>query len=279
MRILVTGSSGQLGAVIAEKLRSNHSILGIDLVPGEYTTHVSSITDRERVFSLCKEVDAIIHTASLHAPHIKSHSKDAFIDFNMRGTLNLLETAVKQGISRFVYTSTTSLYGHAMVPHTKAVWVTEELIPEPRDIYDITKIAAENLCQLFSLNHNLSTISLRISRFFPESDYLMAIYRLYRGIDVRDAADAHILALHTQTEGYDVFNISAPTQFAEDEMEQLLQDAPSVILRHFPTIDKTFLARGWQLPQSIDRVYVTEKAANKLKFSPKFNFEEFLKFL
>jgi len=278
MRILLTGSSGQLGAAIAEKLSSDHSILGIDLAPGEHTTHVGSITDRELVFSLCKGVDSIIHTASLHAPHLNSHSKKAFIDVNVQGTLNLLEAAVKHGIHRFVYTSTTSLYGHAMVPHEKAVWVTEELIPEPRDIYDITKIATENLCRLFSLNHNLSAISLRVSRFFPESEYLMAIYRLYRGIDVGDAAEAHILALNTDTEGFDVFNISALSPFVEDETEPLLQDAPSVILRHFPAIDKAFLERGWRLPQGIDRVYVTEKAAKILKFNPKFNFKEFLKF-
>lgn len=277
MRILVTGSSGQIGSVIAKKLSSDHALIGIDPVDGEYTTHVASITDRECVYSLCKGVDAIIHTASLHAPHLNSHSKESFIDINIQGTLNLLEAAVKHEIPRLVYTSTTSLYGFAMVPHEKAVWVTEELSPEPRDIYDITKITAENLCHLFSLNTNVKVISLRVSRFFTESDYLMAIFRLYRGIDVRDAADAHILALHAGIEGYDVFNISAKSPFAENEMEQLHRDAPGILLRYFPAIEKTFKERGWQLPQSIDRVYVTDKAEQKLKFRPKFNFEEFLK--
>jgi nucleoside-diphosphate-sugar epimerase len=54
---------------------------------------------------------------------------------------NLLEAALENGAKRFVYTSTTSLYGHAMVSPEKAVWVTERLVPQPRDIYDVTKIA------------------------------------------------------------------------------------------------------------------------------------------
>jgi len=279
MRILVTGSSGQIGSLIVKKLGSTHSVRGIDLIPGKHTTHVRSITDRAVLFPLCKDIDAIVHTASLHAPHINSHSKDEFVDINIQGTLNLLEAAVEHGIRRFVYTSTTSLYGYAMVPQKRAVWVSEELVPEPRDIYDITKIAAENLCKLFSFNHGLSCISLRVSRFFQESDYFMAIYRLYRGIDSRDAADAHILAVHALTEGYDVFNISALSPFAEEETEQLLLDAPGVLIRHFPALDKIFLKRGWKFPQSIDRVYVTDKAVERLKFNPKFNFEELLKSL
>jgi len=276
MQILVTGTSGQIGSVIAGMLSSDHAVVGVDLIPGKHTTNIGNLSDRAFIFSVTKDMDVVIHAASLHAPHIKEYTPEAFIDTNVKGTQTLLEASIKNRIQRFIYTSTTSLYGYAMVPSEKAVWVTESLRPKPRDIYDVTKIAAENMCRLMSETHGLPCLSLRISRFFPEPVHLMVIYRLYRGIDVRDAAAAHILALEADISGYDVFNISARSPFSEDEMPELLHDAPSVIWRLFPSLEELFAQQGWKLPQSIDRVYVIEKAEKHLGYRPKYNFNEYL---
>lgn len=277
MRILVTGTSGQIGSVIASMLSSEHNVIGIDLVPGKMTTHEGDIADPDFILSVTQGIKAVIHTSSLHAPHLKEYSAEDFVRTNIKGTLNLLEASIKNSVRRFVYTSTTSLYGHAMNPSKKAVWVTEELVPEPRDIYDETKIAAENLCRSFSEKHGLPCLSLRVSRFFPEPEYLMAVYRLYRGVDVRDAAQAHILALQSEIKDYDVFNISARSPFSENETHELLYDAPAVLLRHFPSLDKLFVQRGWKLPKSIDRVYVIQKAEMHLGYRPEHNFKDYLK--
>jgi len=276
MRILVTGTSGQIGSVIAEMLSSEHSVVGVDLTPAKHTTRVGNLIDRDFIFSVVKGINIVVHTASLHAPHIKEYPPEAFIDTNIKGTQTLLEASIKNRIHRFIYTSTTSLYGYSMVPAKKAVWVTEELRPKPRDIYDVTKIAAENMCRLMSETHGLPCLSLRVSRFFPEPEYLMAIYRLYRGVDVRDAAAAHILAMEVDIGGYDVFNVSARSPFSEDETPELLHDAPSVLRRRFPSIDELFAQKGWELPQSIDRVYVIEKAEKHLGYRPKYNFDTYL---
>ncbi len=276
MRILVTGTSGQIGSVIAEMLSSDHSVVGVDLTPAKHTTQVGNLSDRDFIFSVVKGINIVVHTASLHAPHIKKYSPQAFIDTNIKGTQTLLEASIKNGIRRFIYTSTTSLYGYSMVPSKKAVWVTEDLRPKPRDIYDVTKIAAENMCRVMSETHGLPCLSLRVSRFFPEPEYLMAIYRLYRGVDVRDAAAAHILAMQAKIGGYDVFNVSARSPFSEDETPELFHDAPSVLRHHFPSIDELFAQKGWELPQSIDRVYVIEKAEKLLRYRPKYNFDTYL---
>ncbi|MFC2164832.1 NAD-dependent epimerase/dehydratase family protein [Acidobacteriota bacterium] len=273
MRILVTGSSGQLGAAISSMLSGRHSVRGVDLLPGKFTTNVGNITDRDFVFSATENVEYLIHTGSLHAPQLDTHSKEEFIDTNIIGTLNLLEASIENGIRRFVYSSTTSLYGYAMVSTKKAVWVTEDLLPKPRDIYDVTKIAAEGLCEMFAQKYGLPCISLRISRFFSESEYLITIYRLFRGVDVRDAALAHILAMSAETEGFGAFNISALSPFARDETYDLFHDAASVLLRHFPDIGSLFAKKGWTLPESIDRVYSIEKAIKILNYRPSFNFD------
>jgi nucleoside-diphosphate-sugar epimerase len=163
-----------------------------------------------------------------------------------------------------------------MVPQDQAVWVTEALTPRPRDIYDITKITAEELCRHFALSMGLSTICLRTARFFPEPPELMALYRLYRGVDVRDAAAAHVLALTYQDLLFEVFNIAAPSPFLESDMPALLQDAPSVLQERVPEAVQVFAQRGWRLPTSIDRVYVIEKAKQQLKYRPVYTFQKYI---
>jgi UDP-glucose 4-epimerase len=276
MRILITGSSGQLGSEIARQLSSQHDIIGIDMVEGVWTHQRVDIVDREAVRRLMKGIDAVIHIASLHAPHLITVSKQAFIDVNITGTLNLLEDATEGGVRRFVYTSSTSLYGHALIPHEQAVWVTEELPPQPRDMYDITKRAAEDLCQHFARGRGLPTICLRTSRFFPEPPPLVALYRLYRGGDVRDAAKAHVLAVSNQEILFDVFNISAQSPFAQRDLPALVRDAPSVLRNKAPEAFFLFRQQGWTVPQSIDRVYVIERAYQQLGYRPRYSYPEYL---
>jgi UDP-glucose 4-epimerase len=277
MRILITGSSGQLGVEIARQLSAQHDIVGIDLVAGAWTHHRVNIVDREAVRSLMKGIDAVIHIASLHAPHLATESSQAFIDVNITGMLNLLEAATDERIRRFVYTSTTSLYGFALIPDAQAVWVTEELTPQPRDMYDITKRAAEDLCQHFAHAYGLPTICLRTSRFFPEAVPLMAFYRLYRGVDVRDVARAHVLAVTNEEILFDIFNISAQSPFEPGDLPALLHDAPSVLRSKVPEALSFFTQQGWTLPRSIDRVYVIERARRQLGYQPRYNFQEYLR--
>ena len=274
-RILITGSAGRLGTAIARRLAGTHAVVGLDEMPGEHTTHVGSVADRALVFDLVQGADAVIHTASLHAPHVGQRSREAFVDINIKGTLHLLEASASAGVSRFVYTSTTSLYGHAMVPREQAVWVTETLAPRPRDIYDITKIAAEQLCQDFAAA-GLPAICLRTSRFWNEPLQHQAIYRLYRGVDVEDAAYAHILALQAPATLSGIFNISAQSPFHERDTAALLRDARAVIRAYHPQAEALFLTRGWALPERIDRVYVIEKAKEALGYAPRRNFDFFL---
>lgn len=279
MNVLITGSSGQLGSEIARDLSKDNNVLGIDVLKGEFTQSYVNITDERRIKDLCEseKIEAIVHTASLHAPHVKTHSKNRFVDVNINGTLHLLQTAADCGISKFVYTSTTSLYGSAMQDEKKAVWVTEDLIPQPRDIYDVTKIAAEQLCNLFAEEYEIDVTVLRTSRFWDEPLHLKAIYRLYRGLDVRDAAHAHRLAVSDNASGFRVFNISAQTPFSIDDVVILKKNAHSLVLDRFPEAGRILAEKRWELPQEIDRVYSIEKACKELGYFPRFNFDYLLK--
>ena len=173
MRVLVTGSSGHLGEALALTLRDlGHEVIGLDILQGPFTTHVGSVADRSWVKHCMTGVQTVFHAATLHKPHVATHSRQDFVDTNITGTLNLLEEAVTTGVESFVYTSTTSVFGDALVPPAgaPAAWVTEEVRPIPKNIYGVTKAAAEDLCQLFHRNKGLACIVLRTSRFFPEED-------------------------------------------------------------------------------------------------------------
>src|SRR5690606_10892606 len=137
-----------------------------------FTDRHGTIADRTLVRECMSGIDAVVHAATLHKPHVATHSAQAFVDTNVTGTLNLLEEAAAADVAAFVFTSTTSVFGDALRPRAEqpAVWVTEDVPPRPRNIYGITKRTAEDLCALFHRRRRLPCVILRTSRFFPDED-------------------------------------------------------------------------------------------------------------
>ena len=277
-KILVTGSSGQLGREIVRQLREKaYEVVGVDIIPSSATEARLDIRDKAQVFAATQSVDAIIHTAAVHGKHYAlGYPREAFTATNIDGTLHLLEACVAHGIRKFLYTSTTSIYGHAMTDDRAAVWVDEALPPDPRDIYDITKLTAELLCRDFFEKEGVQTTILRVSRFLPEPGNTVAIHRLYRGLDERDGAAAHLLALEKTFDRFEMFNISAKSPFTKADLKALKTDPKAAIQRHYPDAAQVFAARQWAFPSSIDRVYVVDKAERLLGYAPQHNFGELL---
>jgi nucleoside-diphosphate-sugar epimerase len=261
---------------------SGHGVVGLDVAPGVHTDLVGSVADRSTIDRIFAEhgIEAVIHAGALHKPDIVRFPQRAFVDVNVTGTLNLLEAAVARGHDRFVFTSTTSLMiSHAIRQELgeTAVWLDEASGPlEPRNIYGITKLAAEGLCRLHYLDHGLNCVVLRTARFFPEDDdthreltgpNLKANEFLHRRLTVEDAASAHLLALERAPSiGFDIFVISAPTPFTRSESEALKHDAASVVARKFPEAPTLYQQRGWRLPASIGRIYDSTRAERVLGF-------------
>jgi nucleoside-diphosphate-sugar epimerase len=288
MKVLVTGSSGHLGEALVRTLKNtNHEIISIDIVHSDFTNRVGSIVDREQVRRYMKGVDAVFHTATLHKPHIITHGRQSFVDVNITGTLNLLEEAASVGVRSFVFTSTTSAFGGALTPPAEApaVWVTEDVTPIPRNIYGVTKTAAEDICELFHRNHRLACLVLRTSRFFPEEDdrketrqayddgNVKANEFLYRRVDIEDVVSAHLLALEKAPSiGFGRYIISATTPFTRDDLFDLRANAPLALRRRVPDYEPEYARRGWKMFPSIERVYVNERARNDLGWRPRYDF-------
>jgi UDP-glucose 4-epimerase len=236
MTTLITGSSGHLGEALMRKLRFEGSpVIGLDIVPGGFTDIVGSITDEDALSAL-PEIDGIIHTATLHKPHVGTHARGAFIDINIHGTNALLELAKTRSIQKMVFTSTTSAFGASLKADAgaPAVWVTEDTPSVPKNIYGVTKCAAEDLCELYARKWGLNVLALRVSRFFPEEDdsketragfsdqNAKANEFLFRRVDLEDVVSAHLLALEKSPEfGFGTIVISASSPFRSADCHHL----------------------------------------------------------
>jgi nucleoside-diphosphate-sugar epimerase len=288
MRILVTGSAGHLGEALVRVLGDEgHDVCGLDLLASPFTGVVGSIADRACARDCVQGIDAVLHAATLHKPHVGSHGRADFVDTNITGTLNLLEEAVAAGVGRFVFTSTTSAFGRALTPPPgqPAAWITEDVAPVPRNVYGATKTAAEDLCELVHRDHGLPCLILRTSRFFPESDdrddvrssyedaNLKVNELLYRRVDLEDVVSAHRRALERAPEiGFGRYIVSATTPFTRGDLAELRADAPAVVGRLFPGYEAIYARRGWRMFPSLERVYVNARARSELGWAPRHDF-------
>ncbi len=293
MRIVVTGSAGHLGEGLVRTLRGEGAdVLGVDLLASPFTDAVGSVVDKRFVARCLEGADAVLHAATLHKPHVGSHTKQDFVDTNVTGTLNLLEGAVAAGVSRFVFTSTTSAFGEALspAPGAPAAWITEAVPSAAKNVYGATKTAAEDLCKLVHRDTGLPVVVLRTSRFFPEGDdvddrreayedaNLKVNELLYRRADLQDMVDAHRAALErAPAVGFGRFIVSATTPFTRDDLAELRVDAPAVVRRRVPEWEEVYAARGWRMLPTIGRVYDNGAAREALGWEPRWGFRDALR--
>jgi len=275
MRILLTGSSGRVGrALFAALAARGDDVVGLDRSPFATTRHLVDVGDAVAVRPLLQGVDAVVHVAGLHAPHVGRVADTAFEAVNVVATRQLALLAREAGVRRFVFTSTTALYGDAVVPG-QCRWIDADTPPLPRTIYHRSKLRAEAALEEIA-GAALAVRVLRMSRCFPERADAMAVHRLHRGIDVRDVADAHVAALHDEGAPFARYLVSAVPAFAREDVEALASDARDCIGRRVPALAAAFVQRDWALPLTLDRVYDPALACARLRWQPRHGFDEVL---
>jgi nucleoside-diphosphate-sugar epimerase len=159
----------------------------------------------------------------------------------------------------------------------------------PKNIYGVTKVAAESLCELFHRTHDLPCLVLRTSRFFPEEDDHAPTREsyadenaklnefLYRRVDIEDVVSAHLAAIdRAPSIGFGRYIISATTPFTSSDLAELRVDAPRVVAHLVPEYEALYAARGWRMFRSVDRVYVNARARSELGWRPRHDFASLL---
>jgi nucleoside-diphosphate-sugar epimerase len=286
-RILVTGSSGHLGEALVRTLRQGGAdVVGLDFRPSDFTNVVGSVNDPDLMREVMAGVEVVFHAAALHKPQLAFLPGQAFLQTNICGTQTVLDAAVAANVRAFVMTSSTTVYGDALVPPAgqPAAWIDESVVPVPKNIYGVTKIGAEDLCQLAHRNHGLACVILRTSRFFADGDDMPGEYDgrsddnvkaneyAFRRVALEDVVDAHLRAAARATHlGFGRYLVSATTPFTRQDMTGLRTDAATLFASVAPLAAQVWKERGWRFPDRLDRVYVNTRARHHLGWRPRFD--------
>jgi UDP-glucose 4-epimerase len=274
VKILLTGSSGRIGRAIFAALAADHEVAGLDRNPFSTTQFVGSIDDPALLRTAMRDIDAVVHTAALHAPHVGVEADSAFVRTNIASLRELVAVCRESGVRTIVYTSTTALYGAAIEPG-RCTWIDESTPPIPKTIYHRTKLEAEAILEQ-AADAGLAVRIIRMSRCFPASADRMAIQRLHRGIDARDVATAHVAALHAPGPPFQRYLASGRTPFERADADALAADARAVLSLRCPGLVEAFARRRWPLPDPIDRVYDPAFAARTLGWQSRYGYQEVL---
>ncbi|MBW7995757.1 MAG: NAD-dependent epimerase/dehydratase family protein [Candidatus Glassbacteria bacterium] len=197
MRILVTGGAGFIGSHVVEHFHAGHEVVVVDNLRTGYRSnldglnhqfHEVTITDRERLFPLFEGVDRVFHLAAMISVPESLGKPAECVEINTQGTLNVLEAAREHGVERVVFTSSAAVYGdNPVVPKR------EDMLPEPKSPYAVTKLDGEYYLKIFEDEWGVGAGPLRFFNVFgprqdPRSQYAAAIpifiHRALRGEDI-----------------------------------------------------------------------------------------------
>ncbi|MEA2684172.1 MAG: hypothetical protein QOK05_2500 [Chloroflexota bacterium] len=208
-RYLVTGVAGFVGSTLAEALLTEgHHVLGMDAItdyypPAHKREHLNRLSPEDRFDFIeadllsddlrerLRGVDVVFHLAG--QPGVRASWGVSFRDYaerNILATQRLLEAARDTPLSRFVYASSSSIYGDAPELPTR-----ETTLPQPVSPYGVTKLAAEHLCGIYGRAFGVPTVSLRYFTVYGPRQRPDMAFR--RWID----AGLHGEALHVNGDG------------------------------------------------------------------------------
>lgn len=240
---LVTGGAGFIGSNIVERLlKDGHFVRVLDdfssgkeenldftyhLSPKTYNLIRGDIRDFATCLEACQGIDYVLHQAALRSVPKSLESPYEYNETNINGTLNMLKASRLAKIKRFVFASSSSIYGDTDIFPEK-----EEHTPKPISPYALTKLAGEYYCRIFSKNFGLETVSLRYFNVFGprqalDDEYAVVIPKFIHcilsdqqppiygtGRQSRDftyvdnVVDANILAATTPAISGEVFNVA-----------------------------------------------------------------------
>jgi len=178
-KYLVTGGAGFIGSHIVERLLSEGNFVRVldnfssgkeenlsfvnnyELRTTNYELIRGDIRDFPTCKKACQDIDFVLHQAALRSVPKSMQDPITYNEVNINGTLNMLEAAKQQRIKRFIYASSSSIYGESESFPEK-----ESDLPLLISPYALTKLAGEYYCRVYSQNYDLPTVCLRYFNVF-----------------------------------------------------------------------------------------------------------------
>src|SRR6266481_6018938 len=260
MRILVTGGAGFIGSHLSEKLLAvGHEVVILDDFNDFYDPQIkrANIAGFAKDVTVCRvdlrerdsvrtvfgreKVDAIVHLAARAGVRPSIQYPRLYYDANVTGTLHLLEAARVTGVERFVFASSSSVYGASKtVPFSEDQHLTQTLSP-----YGATKVAGEFLCSTYSQLYQLRVVALRYFTVYgPRQRPDLAIHQFTRRIYdsqpidqfgdgttrrdytyIDDVIQGTMAALEYEGPRYDIFNLGENETIQLKELISAIEDA------------------------------------------------------
>ena len=294
MKALVTGTAGFIGSHLSERLiEAGHEVVGLDAFTDYYArsikeSNIASLTKRRRFRFIESSIsdanfddvlDGVTHIFHLAAQAgvRKSWGADfaVYTELNIDATQRLLEASVSRRIERFVYASSSSVYGDAA-----PIPMLETARPAPLSPYGVTKLAAEHLCMLYHANYNVPTVAVRYFTVYgPRQRPDMAFHRFLKAIHhneplslygdgeqtrdftfVEDAVAATIAAAERGADG-SVYNVGGGSRISMNEILDVMAECTGKA----PDVQRGETQRGDMRDTFAD----TTRAKTDLGFTPR----------
>ncbi|MGC1239729.1 MAG: NAD(P)-dependent oxidoreductase [Acidimicrobiales bacterium] len=243
MKVVITGARGKVGRAATQALLdAGHDVLATDLTrpifdsepEGSARYQMANLTDAGDAFAVIRGADAVVHAAAIPDPlHDPPH---VVFGNNVMATFNVIEAAVRSGVSRFVYISSETVPGfnfpeREVLPQYAPV--DENHPAHPQDPYALSKYFGELLMNAAVERSDIRCISLRPSWVQTEETYERNIGSLVRGpagpsgnlwsyVDVDDLADAIVAATQSRLAGHEVFYVAAADNIGSRDFEEML---------------------------------------------------------
>jgi len=292
MKILITGGAGVLGRDLAPLLARYHDVRVLDIKKPDNALKfvccdISKLADVEQA---TKGVDVIVHLAALLPLPCTSSQ---FIDVNVKGTCNILEAGLNNGVRKVVYTSSVWAASRGLsVPYLP---IDESIPCKPEGMYDITKLMGEEFCEYFYRMYGLNSIIYRLCGYEPIEGFSSEGDILWDKIDLRalagrligigpsfkftnawDLMQAFKAAIENENIQHDSFIIGLGAPFVQEDAEDLKKTPLLVLERYYPGASEFFKEIGVSVPE-IKFWYTTEKAKKHLDFSPKLSLQNVMR--
>ncbi len=299
-RFLVTGGAGFIGShIVEELLRRKEDVCVLDNFSSGKRENLSAFKGKLEVFKgdirfekdcrkACRGVDFVMHQAALRSVPRSMSEPGEYNEVNIGGVLNMLEAARLAGVRKFVFASSSSVYGDVDVFPEK-----EYFYPHPISPYALTKLAGEYYCSFFSHHYGMPAIALRYFNVFGprqalDDEYAVVIPKFINCIlqgksfpvygtgrqsrdftFVSNVVDANILAAKNKTIRYGVFNIASGKDYSVLELSRAINLIAGKKVRPL------FLKKR---PGDVYRTLADLSLANKvIKFRPRVTFLEGLR--
>jgi nucleoside-diphosphate-sugar epimerase len=260
MKVLVTGSTGGIGKwVIQRLLEEGHTLRALDITgqPAnqDYEYIPGDVRDMTYIRRAMQGMEAVVHLAAI--PYDVERQDELILDTNLRGTWNVLLAAQETGVQRVVYFSSINALGQAEPTHPGLYLPLDDDVPHHNvRNYSLSKHLSEDMCQAFALRGGFTAISLRPTLvtspgpsrhrwwdFMPEEFKLRSLVSdLWSYVDVRDVAEAALLALTAQVENHTALLLTADENRTHTPTAEIVE-------KHFAHLPwkaskEDYLARG-----------------------------------